>query len=150
MQRHENYWLNFKFILFFDCWTKLIFQLAFCLLLHPQFLPPPSFSSSFPYPVKLCFQIAWQKTHPRAVTSGGPLGPAVTSAPVTKGETCIPPAISLEERQHATTSITKINEPYPACSHWGRRNDVCSWVRGWCSPVKWSETKKKNVERRKQ
>jgi len=79
----------------------LIFQLAFCLLLHPQFFPPPSFSISSPYTVKLHFQIAWQKTHPRAITSAGTLGPVVSSVQVAQREVCSIPS------GEATISVTK-------------------------------------------
>lgn len=136
--------------MFFANWTMLVFQLAFCLLLHPPFLPPPSFSISSPYPVKLYFQIAWQKTHQRAVTSAGPLGPAVTSAPAARGEMCISPAASPRRSDMPQPPAPKINEPYSMHSYWEGRTNVCRWVRGRCSPVEWSETKKKNVERRKQ
>lgn len=149
MQRHENYELNCMFILFFDSWTMLISQLAFCLFLHPQLFPPPSFSISSPYLVKLHVQIAWQKTPRRAVTSAGPLGPAVTSAQAAKGETYSSPAASPAEKWYTTTSITKNRWALPCVFTVEGRTNICSWVRVRCSPVKWSESKKEKVERRK-
>lgn len=131
------------------------YQTEQCLFLNWHFVsfhtlssyPHHLFSISSPYPVKLYFQIAWQKTHPRAVAAAGPLGPAVTSAPAAKGATCISPAASPEDKPHARISITKINEPYPGRSHRGGRNNVCSWIKGRCGLVELSETEKRECRK---